>query len=76
MGSGEASKECNPWDDHEGTWAGVWWGEGKNGIPGRRISAGKQYCSAEQHNVMENLQAAKDGRNEGAVGREGGRKSG
>ena len=41
MGSGEASKECNPWDDHEGTWAGVWWGEGKNGIPGRRISAGK-----------------------------------
>ena len=23
MGSGEASKECNPWDDHEDTWAGV-----------------------------------------------------
>ena len=23
MGSGEASKECNPWDDHEDTWAEV-----------------------------------------------------
>lgn len=22
-GSGEASKECNPWDDHEDKWAGV-----------------------------------------------------